>query len=321
MHLALLVPGLLDIDAVALASCAPLARVAALADARPVDDAEAELLRVLDVHGATAPLAALGAGIDVGGDWIARADPVTTSVSHEDVRIVGRVDDLDAAEAAMLVALLGDHFREDALGFAAPRSDAVFVRSARPHDIATVPLLAAIDRPLRDKLPSGADARRWRRWFTEVQMLLHEHALAARATRPVNAVWFASGGTLAPAPARRVATFAGPGRAGDVVRGLARVQGDPTATLDAIDAISRHAPGDVAVVADPVHDAAGVAAVADAILAPLLAALDAGAAQRLVLIAEGRAGAARWDVARPGLFDRLFPRKGRFAPPARDDQP
>jgi hypothetical protein len=319
MPLALLVPGLLDVDAAALASCAPLARVAALGEAQAVDDAESELLRVLDIPAAVAPLAALGAGVDVGGDWVARADPVSTVVSHEDVRIVGRVDDLAEDETTALIALLDRHFADDALAFVAPRADALFVRSRAPHEVATPPLAAVVGRPLRERLPSGPDARRWRRWWTEVQMLLHEHPLAAREPSPVNALWFSGAGTLPAPPVRALATFAGVQRSGDVVRGLARLQVRTTAPLAAAgDATQRDADGDVAIVVDPVADARDAARCAEAILAPLLAALERGRIDRFVLVAGGRTGAARWDLRRPTLVRRLFRRAGRFVPPARD---
>jgi hypothetical protein len=196
MPLVLLVPGLLDVAAEALAACAPLSRVAAHGHAERVDDAEVELLRALAIDAVPAPLAALGAGLDVGGDWVARADPVTALVSHEDVRISARVDDLADDEAVAMRTLLDLHFADDALAFVAPRRDTWFVRSPSSHDVAWLPLAAVVDRPLRTRLPSGNDAKRWRRWWTEVQMLLHEQPLATREHHPVTALWFSGGGHL-----------------------------------------------------------------------------------------------------------------------------
>jgi hypothetical protein len=315
MPLILLAPGLLDVDAGALAACAPLSRVAARAAGESVDDGEAELLRALGIDAAPAPLAALGAGLDVGTDWVARADPVTVQVTHEDVRIVGRVDDLADDEADALRALLDRHFATDALAFAAPRRDAWFVRSPAPHAVALLPLAAVVDRPLRERLPTGEEAGRWRRWWTEVQMLLQDQPVAARRHAPVNALWFSGAGRL---PAQRPAppdAYATATRAGDVLRGVAQHGGAQAAPLHAWRAAGT---ARQAVVADPV-DASSLATLAIALLAPALDALDRGRLDRLVLIAAGRSGAARWTLGRAALLDRVLRRTAAFVPPTRDD--
>lgn len=320
--LALLVPRLLDLDAATLAACGALAHVAARARAEVVDGAEAALLRALGIEAAAAPLAALGAGIDVGGDWVARADPVTTHVSHDDVRIVARVDDLRDDEVAALRALLERHFAEDGLAFAAPRRDAWFVRSAVPHALDTVPLGAAVGRPLRSRLPSGADAKRWRRWWTEVQMLLHGQPVAARERAPVHALWFADAGCLPAGVAPALRVFAAPARDGDVLRGLARMAGADVAPPSAL----RHslaqasAEASIAACTEPLHDARMLDDFARDVLAPVLDALDRGRIDRLVLVGEGRGAAARWDVGRGGWRERWLPRRAVFAaPPLGDD--
>ncbi|MDH4181504.1 MAG: hypothetical protein OEV46_05790 [Betaproteobacteria bacterium] len=314
MPLVLFVPGLLDVDADALAACAPLSRVAARSRGERADDADAAMLQALGTEAAVAPLAALGAGLDAGGDWIARADPVTTLVTHEDVRIVARVDDLADDEVLALRALLDRHFAGDGLAFAAPRPDAWFVRSRVPHAVAFMPLAAAIGRALRERLPTGADAARWRRWWTEIQMLLHGQPVAARERAPVDALWFSGAGTL---PRQRIAPLdarATAARAGDVARGLALLAGTQAAPL------REWCPGSAAtqvVVVDPV-DAGSLPSFAETMLAPALAALDRGAFDRLVLIAKGRDGAARWTIGRARLLDRVLRRSSPFTVPPRD---
>jgi hypothetical protein len=314
MPLVLSVPGLLDVDADALAACAPLSRVAARGRGERADDADAAMLQALGIEVVVAPLAALGAGLDVGGDWIARADPVTTLVTHEDVRIVSRVDDLAEDEVRALRALLDRHFADDGLAFAAPRPEAWFVRSREPHAVAFLPLAAVVDRALRERLPTGADAARWRRWWTEIQMLLHDQPVAARERAPVDALWFSGAGTLPPqrtAPLDACATAA---RAGDVARGVALLAGTRAAPL------RDWRPGGGAtqvVVADPV-DAGSLTSFAATMLAPALAALDRGAFDRLVLIAEGRDGAACWSIGRARLLDRVLRRLAPFTVPLRD---
>ena len=318
MPLVLAAPGLLDVAADALAACPGLRRIAARTPGRNVDDADSEVLRALGVDAPTAVLAALGAGLDVGHDWIARADPVTAFVSHEDVRILGRVDDLTGAEAATLLALLQRHFADDGLVFAAPRVDAWFVRTATPRQVELFPLEAAVDRPLRPFLPAGSDGGRWRRWWTETQMLLHEHPLAARERAPVNALWFAGGGALASPALTGLRAFATAGREGDVVRGLARRSGTDARPLAAWkDALLGVAP--CAIVAERIVDERSLAALAEGLLPALLDALDRGRFDALTLIGSGRAQVVRWDVPRAGLLGRLLRRSADFRVPARDD--
>jgi hypothetical protein len=318
MPLALAVPGLLDVAAEALAACEALRRVAGRTHGRNVDDADTEMLRALGVDAPTAPLAALGAGLDAGTDWIARADPVTAFVTHEDVRILGRVDDLADAEASTLLALLQRHFADDGLAFAAPRADAWFVRTATAQQVDLVPLVTAVDRPLRSRLPTGRDAGRWRRWWTEAQMLLHEHPLAAREHAPVNALWFAGGGTLASPALPGLRGFASAGRDGDMLRGLARRSGADARPLAAwMEGLDGKAP--CAIVAERIVDAGSLAAIADDLLPALVDALDRGRLDTLTLIGSGRAQVVRWDVPRAGLLGRLLRKSADFRVPARDD--
>jgi hypothetical protein len=230
------------------------------------------------------------------------------------------VDDLSDDEVHGLLTLLDTHFAEDGLAFAAPRRDAWFVRSRAHQDVVTVPLAAAMQRPLRARLPSGPDARRWRRWWTEVQMLLHEHPLATRSGAPVNALWFSAAGALPPgAPADRV-LHATADRAGDVLRGLAASSGAAARPLQSGAAMLTDAGATTtAIVADPVSDASALGGLANAVLDPVLAALAHGRLDRVTLIAAGTRGAARWTLRRPALLARLWPRKARFVIPTVDE--
>jgi hypothetical protein len=269
------------------------------------------MLEALGIDAAAAPLAALGAGVDVGSRWVARADPVAMSVTHDDVRIAARVDDLDAREASDLLARLSAHFADDGLAFAAPRPDAWFVTSERPFELRTTPVDAAVGRPLRDRLPSGADAAPWLRWLTESQMLLHEHALAARASQPVNGLWFSQGGALPPPrDVPRLAVQRSAARAGDVAEGLARLAGHDATPLTTLDELIA-ANGDAVAVLPPVAAAADVERFDREWLVPAQEALDAMRIARLTIIADGHGVAACWNVARRRWLDRLR-RPARF---------
>lgn len=314
MHLILVVPALLDQPSEALARNDLLARLAARAQVRAADDLDDALLDALALAAPVAPLAALGAGLDVDARWWMRADPVSISVGHDDVRILGLVDDLDAGESAALLALLSRHFDADGLRFHAPRPDAWFVSSATPFEVRTTPLAAALERPLRDKLPAGSDAPRWRRWMTEVQMLLHDHALAQRPARPVSALWFSHAGTLPPRaslPPVRVA--AEPARSADLSRGLAQLAGGTTAMTDALD----DSPADVTsiVVSAPITSEAALASTLQTLVAPALARLDSKRLARLTLIGDGAGTAAAWQATPSGWLDRVRRRRGHFTVP------
>lgn len=317
MRIMLVVPGLLSLPAQALARDASLSRIASRA--RPVaeSDCEAALLDDLPLDTAPAPLAALGAGIDVVSRWAIRADPVGIVVGRDDARLDGYVHDLSDVERTILLALLNAHFADDGLVFHAPRADAWFATSAEPHAIETTPVEHSIGQPLRALLPVGPDGARWRRWLTEVQMLLHEHALALRPDHPVNALWFAGGGSL-PEAARipSVHAVAAAGRNGDLLRGVARMQGDDPAvplTFEAVVGDSRRAT--IAVALPRIGSLDAWSRVARDFLTPALDALDRGSLSSVKLIADGEGGAASWHAGRSSWLATLTRPRARFVVP------
>ncbi len=132
------------------------------------------------------PLAAIrvaALGIDPTDAYWLAADPVTLTVGRDDVAFAGIVDDLARDDADALVATLNAHFADDDLAFVAPRPDALFARVATPPRLSTHPPVAMPDQPLRMRLPEGPDAGVWRRWQSEIQMLLHEHPVNAARER------------------------------------------------------------------------------------------------------------------------------------------
>ena len=318
MRITLVVPGLLALPGDVLSRVPELRRLAALASVSAETDLDAALFCDLAIDAHPAPMAALGAGLDVGDAWVIRADPVTMVVGREDVRLAGYVHDLDDAERASLLALLSLHFAPDAVRFEAPRADAWFAMSRTAQSIATTPLEIAAGRTLRCLLPAGRDAARWRRWFTEIQMLLHEHGLGERTGAPVNAVWFAGGGQLPDAAGLpSIDAQAAPGRHGDLARGLARLSGSDATALAPLDHALGKRDCEVALVAlAPIHSAGMLADAARDFIAPSLAALDRGAVSAFRLIADGRGCAASWRAERPSWWRRIAHRQAEFAFPA-----
>lgn len=298
MHQILAVPGLLALPPNILAASRALGRFAALARARSWPDIEQALLGTLGASAPVAPLAALGAGLDAGDEWIIRADPVAFAVGHDDVRLSGSVDNLTSTEAQELRALINDHFADDGLRFDYARPDAWFARVPTGHDIQTTSLEAALGRTLKPCLPAGADAGRWRRWMTEIQMLLHEHPLAERQP-PVNGIWFAGGGSLADVEDKPHANVhAGSGRLADLARGFASGGGD----------IDIH-------VLPPPGDDEALQIFGNTVLEPMLADWDPRRVERISLVTDGHGSGASWSATRPTLLQRWFPRQAVFEVP------
>ena len=327
MRLTLAVPDLLALDRGALASAPALSTLAHYA---PKPDTRSGTLDTFLLAAApdaepmaAAPLAALGAGLDPGESYVLRADPVSLVAGRNDVALAARIDDLSADETGMLIATLNAHFGRDGLAFHAPRPDAWFVLTDTTPDITTTPL-AVVRGAIYRWLPAGGDAARWRRWLSEMQMLLHDHAAnAAREARgrvPVTGVWISDGGRLARTPQESdVATFAPPGAAGDVARGLARARGGAAgATPERFAALP---PGNRAIVAVECADSATVAQLQSNWLGPAVAALERGDLDSLSLLADGHGIAAAWHASRPGWRMRMSAKYAArsFVPPQREE--
>ena len=323
MQLALLVPGMLAISAERLAAMPALEHLACYAEpprGEPRGIAAA-LFALLGLAGDTpiAPLAMLGSGGDPRDDYVLCADPVHLVADRDTVLLVQRVDDVSAEEQVRLVRMLDGHFASDGLRFEARRPDAWFVRCSDAPDVRMTPLDAALRRPLFHHLPAGADARRWRTWQNEIQMLLHEHTVnaerEARGQPTVTGLWFWGGGTLRDvggAPIGFVAAAAG--APGDVARGLAQHCGVTARRLHDDDDLahvldssatpaSRNVSGTYAVVVPP--STLAPQRLESGWLVPALARLARGDLEALHLIADGNGGAVTWSAARPTWWRRI----------------
>ena len=279
-----------------------LARIASYGRCDDVDDADAAVAQVLGAQGAaTAPLAALGAGLDPADAYVLRADPVTFVAGRDDVLLAGRVDDMSLDDAMSLVDMLNRHFASDGVTFHAPRADAWFLTTHAGVPVETDALRA--NEPIGPRLPRGAHGATWRRWLSEMQMLLHEHAVNQRREEaglaPVTGIWVSAGGTLPAAlGAPQVSIHAAASRTADVATGVARLARVPVAAPPAgFDALARDR--DALVVLPNFDDR-----VARDWLAPAVTALERGTIDRLTAIAaEGRA--RRYEASRPSWWRRM----------------
>jgi hypothetical protein len=123
------------------------------------------------------------------------ATPVRAALSHADALLASATLAVDAAETESVLADLNALFAADGVRFLrGPATGQWFARAARPVRIRTRAPASAIGQSLRLMLPEGDDAPDWRRWISEIQMLLHGHAVnaarEARGAAPIDALWF-----------------------------------------------------------------------------------------------------------------------------------
>lgn len=213
-HLELAVPGLLgpvtDADAVARLGLElpTLAWLLARADgaAGTGHESLAPVFDAFGVPGPDWPAAATarvgeadGHSVRLGERWWVRADPVHLRVDTTHARLFGAYAlDLQADESAALIERLNGLFADDGLVFEAPAPDRWYIGCPRASDLRAVTPDRVAGRNVDAFMPEGSDARAWRAWLNEVQMLLHDAPVnqdrERRGALPVNSVWLWGGG-------------------------------------------------------------------------------------------------------------------------------
>jgi hypothetical protein len=247
MDIELILPGLLG--RAAHAPLAPERRPAALeallAKARlsrlPETTIDGYCAVRLDLPAASAiPYAALsllGQSEDPGAHHWLSLDPVHLAVNRDRLVLADTtVFSLSEAESRSLLSALDYLCRDSGIELLSPHPNHWYARLADAPKLTTHPLGVSRGRSV-DALPlGGADAPRWQRLQSEIQMALHHHEVnAAREERgelPVNSVWVWGAGTLpALEPKRSPARFV----MSDVpwVRGLARLSGATNSPIPA----------------------------------------------------------------------------------------
>src|SRR5580765_381683 len=231
--------------------------------------------------------------------WI-RADPVHLSVGRDNLALEGIALHVSHPEAEALAETLNRHFG-DALVLQPVHPERWYVRLPGKPELDTTPPSRARGTAIGDKLPSGADATRFRALMNEAQMLLHEHPVnagrEARGIPAVNSVWFWGAGSIEATRTRPYSIVFGDD---PLARGLALAAGIPArplplgaaAMLDALPA------GGIAlVVLDPPqggnldHDW----------FEPLLAALESGRIGMLSLYLAGNESLLEVETVRSDL--------------------
>jgi hypothetical protein len=307
MQLHIVVPGLLwpkdsinditrGLDLPALATLLGRGRL----ERHPALPFEHWLGKTFGIHDEETPFGALrllGEGLDPGNaDWLC-ADPVHLRFSRDTLVVGGAAElDLTQHEATQLAAELNAHLANYG-EFIVPHPRRWYLRLQHTARITTSVLSTVTGRTIEPFLPQGDDAREWRRFINEAQVLLHNHPLnAAREAdgRPMaNSLWPWGAGALpsgAAAPAahvhanhplaRGVAKLAGVSAS----RVPARLDDAVFQSLTLLDGLSEAAQS-----LDAPAWRAGLAELEANWFAPLLAALKSRRLQHLRLTALGDA--------------------------------
>ncbi len=173
-----------------------------------------------------AALAWLGATGTAADADVLLATPVHLKAGMQDVVLFsGPALEVTDAERERLAHDLADFFGTTPAF--RHEGDELFLLPPDSLDIRTHPLHRMQGETVRDRLPTGADARRVHAWMNELQMFLHGHAVnderRARGLPALNGVWIWGEGTL-PAHVARTdcTTFA----TTSIARGFGRLLGD-----------------------------------------------------------------------------------------------
>jgi hypothetical protein len=185
--------------------------------------------------------------------WVAHCTPVHMAIARDHF-VVSDLGDapLQTAESVELLDLANEVLAAEAQAASAPagagrlrlaqRRGQWFLLSPRPLDIQAWPIDAVLGQSVQDRLPVGADARRWRILGNEIQMSWHASASTqardAAGTRAANALWLHGGGVwrpLAPMPRMQLRADDAAAEAA-VIAGWLDAAGAPLGTVPATDA-------------------------------------------------------------------------------------
>lgn len=205
-HLHLLIPNLFPPLEIATEVCAglqlpTLEKILARGNASSSSalSLEAWLCAAFGVQ-SVAPVRAAADGLETGeGYWLC-ADPVNLQLQHAQMMVLPEVAP-SRAEADALCAGLNEHFDGMGFHFVAPHPKRWYVQLETEPQITTTPLQQVAWCDAKSYQPHGADALRWQRIVTEVQMLLYAHPVnrkrEERGEALINSLWLWGGGRTA----------------------------------------------------------------------------------------------------------------------------
>jgi hypothetical protein len=142
------------------------------------------------------PVAAIeAAALELEGvhpQWL-RADPVHI-ITDKTTAVISDTVPLKDDEITALLIDINQLLIQDGHLLYAPTSSAWYMNTAYQDDMETLSVSEMRGRTFTEGLPTGAEQAKWRRLFTELQMLLHTHPVnqaRRREKQPtVDALWF-----------------------------------------------------------------------------------------------------------------------------------
>ena len=181
----------------AIARRARITREAGPQDSPPSDPGHERWLRDRLRLPADCALAACAASVDGLDDVAWRVDPVHLHVGRDHLVMTEPAGlALSTEDATALAASIAPLFADDGLALVVSHGPRWYLREReadRPLRLRTRPLSGASGRNVDAWMPTGDDARRWRRLLNEVQMTWHGHpaneARAERGLAAVNSLW------------------------------------------------------------------------------------------------------------------------------------
>ncbi|MSQ58480.1 MAG: hypothetical protein EXR36_02225 [Betaproteobacteria bacterium] len=164
-------------------------------------DKEAALCALFDeslkANPPCAALTALADGLGPSDNYWLRADPIHLQPMRDDLAAM-EIADLAPEEAQALIQSINALLADDGLQLIYGAPNRWYFRLLAQPRITTTALSQVIGRGIDVHLPKGDEAPAWQRRLTEIQMLLHTHAINEKREwrLAVSALWLWGGGSL-----------------------------------------------------------------------------------------------------------------------------
>lgn len=146
---------------------------------------------------------AVPAGREIGDYWWMRVDPVHLQADQAQLLLLGeRMLQVEQQEADRAIESLNELYQDEGWFFSAPVPGRWYVRIEKRQQpqLRTTPLASVIGHDINRLLPTGADGLRWHGILTEIQMLLHSHAInqarMEQGKNIINSIWCWGEGSL-----------------------------------------------------------------------------------------------------------------------------
>ncbi|MBI5462436.1 MAG: hypothetical protein HY941_09660 [Gammaproteobacteria bacterium] len=130
---------------------------------------------------------------------VLRADPVHLRADQQRLVLFDAEHlHITSDEAQALAAAFNHLYAADGLRLEALTPTRWYLHLPKQPELCTTPLVRVVGRDIDAHLPTGHEARDWRRFLNEVQMLFHDHPVnrerEARGQPLINSLWLWGGG-------------------------------------------------------------------------------------------------------------------------------